>query len=333
MPSGPIDIPRGYPVTPHLSSGPRFSGTSRNQPAASYPSSQVSGKSPKKEPVHLPCTSANPEFADLPAQNPGVQGGHLRPETSYPTPRHNGIRQRLPGFSMAAYYCGNDVHILPSLRNSRLSRNSQMLPQISVVPALKHNRLHQKQRFAMNNHSHTPQPVSVKRVEVSLHEVQTKPNARNAAASPDEIENFPMTPKFEIKNATAAGAGKDIVNLPLKSIDLNKGLNAASAIKRRTRESARKRVATLEESLASKNDTNVLSLSHLPLKEAYLKPDSVTSKEQASKQQQDKTIRILKWLKELRYLDEKTVQRARLEVERTHFQLPEIKESALSAFV
>ena len=122
----------------------------------------------------------------------------------------------------------------------------------------------------------------------------------------------------------ATSGPKEVTNVPLKSVDLNKGLNVASAIKRQSKN----RVSPLEKAFAVREDSNVMTLRYLPLKEVYLKPDTTASKKQALKQQQDKTIRILEWLKDLKYLDEKTVQRGRQEVERTQFQLPEIKEPA-----
>ena len=176
-------------------------------------------------------------------------------------------------------------------------------------------------------------PVSIKRVEVSLHQVQPK-NKETGDIAPvstprEEFENITATPKVEI-NKNNRVSPKEI-NVPLKSVDLNKGLDVAAAMKRRG--APQNRISSLEKAFASRDETQVMTLSYLPLKEVYLKPDTTLSKKQVLKQQQDKTVRILQWLKELRYLDEKTVQRGRLEVEKTQFQLPEIKEPALTGYL
>jgi len=200
--------------------------------------------------------------------------------------------------------------------------------------ATKHIRSSQKRGAAAEFFQRgSPIPVSIKRVEVSLHQVEPKNKEMGTVApntSPrEEFENFAITPKVEIYKPVKSTPTipKEVTNVPLKSVDLNKGLNLAAAIKRR----AKNRVSSLEKAFTVKEDANIMTLRYLPLKEVYLKPDTTTSKKQALKQQQDKTIRILEWLKNLKYLDEKAVERGRHEVERTQFQLPEIKEPVLNA--
>lgn len=200
---------------------------------------------------------------------------------------------------------------------------------INFFSATKHKRSSHKRGTGTEiNHSTTPQPVSVKRVEVSLHQVhkRNKTSSGNALSPPEDHENLTAPPKVDF-NRNLSNGTKETTNVPLNSVDLNKGLNIASAIRRRARENMKSRVATLEKSLAAKEDPHVLTLNYLPLKEVYLKPD-ITSKKQALKQQQDKTARILQWLKGLKYLDESTVNRSRLEVEKSNFQLPEINDSS-----
>ena len=178
----------------------------------------------------------------------------------------------------------------------------------------------------------TPVPVSIKRVEVSIHQVQPKNKEMGTIApnsSPrEEFENYAVAPKVEVHKSSKNFVPKEITNVPLKSVDLNKGLDVATAIKRR----AKNRVSSLEKAFASRDDKNIMSVTYLPLKEVYLKPDTATSKKQALRQQQDKTIRILEWLKDLKYLDEKAVQRGRQEVEKTQFKLPEIKEPEIAGY-
>nr|XP_002124609.1 uncharacterized protein LOC100176017 [Ciona intestinalis] len=294
-------------------------------PPASYSNPYPSNRSTKKEPVHLPYKTASPDFTDLPSQHASTG---LRADTSY-TPRYYG-RNRLRGFPMAAYY-GADFHIFPPLRHrasseGRYHKNQQQLPQLSVVPALKHNRVQQRPH-AVEIFS-IPQPVVVKRVEVSLHDVQ-QTTKRIRPNSTETQENSPhrVTPEPKPKEPTPVRESG--TSFPLKSVDLNKGLNAASAIRKRMHNDAHGAHGTLEAALATKCDPNIVSLSHLPLREVYLRPDPTTGAEQATKR--DKTIRILRWLKDLKYLDEKTLQRGRSEVERTRFVLPEIKESVVTA--
>lgn len=124
----------------------------------------------------------------------------------------------------------------------------------------------------------------------------------------------------------------DAISLRLKSIDLNKGLEAASA---RYGNDANLTIALSRKQVCKRQNVpvtremQVVSLSHLPLREVYLKPESGSTRELASRQHRDKMMRIMNWLKELNYLNEEDVERGRVEVEKTHFQLPEIKDSAL----
>ena len=69
MHAGPVEIPGGVLINPQLPV-PRPTLTPR---AAPYPSSQHSAKSNRKEAVHLPYTSAQPDFADA-ASHSGSQG-------------------------------------------------------------------------------------------------------------------------------------------------------------------------------------------------------------------------------------------------------------------
>ena len=180
-----------------------------------------------------------------------------------------------------------------------------------------------------------PKPVVVKRVEVSLHEVQQTPRlvSGTPSASQDGENQTSASPRLNLKEKMQSvqqqHAARETPNIVLKSVDLNKGLNAASAIRKRSPAGPKRCSLPLEKVLASKETTHVVSLGHLPLREVYLKPETTAGKEQAFQEQQNKNIRILNWLKDLKYLDEKAVQRGRSEVERTQFQLPEINESAL----
>ena len=63
IPGGAAEIPHHFPV-PHPAISPR---------AAPYPSSISSVKTSKKEAVHLPYTSAQPDFVDSPSHH-GSQG-------------------------------------------------------------------------------------------------------------------------------------------------------------------------------------------------------------------------------------------------------------------
>ena len=69
MHAGPVEIPGRTSSSPQLPA-PRPALTPR---AAPYPSSQHSVKSGKKEAVHLPYKSAQPDFADA-ASHGGSQG-------------------------------------------------------------------------------------------------------------------------------------------------------------------------------------------------------------------------------------------------------------------
>lgn len=197
-----------------------------------------------------------------------------------------------------------------------------------------------KSGFGDPGAQHTPKPVVVKRVEVSLHEVQqTSRLASGSPAPSQERENHPIqapavtvSPKLDFRGKKSVPSLASPKDVPLNSVDLNKGLNDAAAIRKRDVNLKGRCAQSLDEALAAKVDVQVMSLSHLPLKEVYLKPDPTSGREQASRQQQDKTIRILNWLKNLNYLDEKAVQRGRSEVERTHFQLPEIRDTTLFAY-
>ena len=157
-----------------------------------------------------------------------------------------------------------------------------------------------------------------------------QPHARQKASEnnqtlspPEDVENIAVTSKV-VDNSNSHIGNKTTTNVPLNSVDLNEGLNIASAIWRHARKNMKNRVATLEKSLFIKGDSHVAPLNYLPLREVYLKPDTTQSKKQALKQQQDKNTRILQWLKELKYLDENAVVKSRLEVEKSNFQLPEI---------
>ena len=181
-------------------------------------------------------------------------------------------------------------------------------------------------------------------MEVTLHEVQqhdvnTKPVT--TVAPQTQVEDHASKTQARTANTPrkrdeAQFAGlkmiNDVMSLPLKPVDLNKSLDIISPVLRKRQNTGKKDYPSLKHNLDIK--TNFIhkrdiydrpTTHHLPLKEAYLKPDTLSAREQASRQHHDKTTRIIKWLRNLNYLDEKAVQRGRIEVEKTHYELPEIK--------
>jgi len=310
------------------------------------------GLNPKKEIVHLQYKTANPDFTETPSYHGKQQG--VRPDSSY-TPRYAN-RSRVRGLSMAAYYGGTEYQPIAGLRSrvlstadSRYGRASRQLPQLSVLPAP--TQLRKEVQLpaaptpdAMNIPFPTPEPVSVKRVEVTLHEVQQHENNSKLAANKNqqstavaEYTKLPprtaTTPRNREESTLFVNPKmiNDVFSLPLKPVDLNKSLDIISPVLRKRQNTGKKEYSGAKHAAAKTTFIHKRDIydrpktHHLPLKEAYLKPDTLSAREQASRQHHDKTTRIIKWLRNLNYLDEKAVQKGRIEVEKTHYQLPDMK--------